>query len=142
MIEKNQFLEHAFVFNNYYGTSKRKVQENLKKGIDVILEIDHQGATQIKKSFPSAKTIFIFPPSKEVLQQRLINRGEDSHKTIEHRMNQAIHEIKQYNKFDYLIVNDVFTHAVSQIKSIIQSNRLQKAYQEKELQSLIKQLIN
>lgn len=141
MITDDAFLEHAQVFDNYYGTAKQSVEESIHNGIDVILEIDWQGAQQVKKMLPSCASIFILPPSIEVLQQRLEGRGQDSKEIIERRMREAVNEMSHYNEFDYLIVNDDFEHALTEIKHIIFSNRLEKNRQLATLTPLLSKLI-
>lgn len=141
MLAKQAFLEHAQVFDNYYGTAQKTVEENLNQGLDVILEIDWQGAQQIKKIVPDCIAIFILPPSVTVLEQRLRNRGQDSEETIARRMRDAVTEMEHYGEYDYLIVNDVFETALSALQSIIVSQRLHIDKQKGNLQSLLKSLL-
>ena len=115
MIQNDDFLEHATVFGNFYGTEKKSVSENLKKGVNVILEIDWQGALQIKSSMPSCVMIFLIPPSKEVLLARLKNRGTDSDQEIAYRFNQAVLDLEQSKKFDHVLVNDQLDKVVTEI---------------------------
>eukprot|EP00003_Mantamonas_plastica_P023070 TRINITY_DN4055_c0_g3_i1.p4 TRINITY_DN4055_c0_g3~~TRINITY_DN4055_c0_g3_i1.p4 ORF type:complete len:169 (-),score=16.55 TRINITY_DN4055_c0_g3_i1:1521-2027(-) len=103
LITKGEFLEHAEVFGNYYGTSKVWIENNLNKGIDVFLDIDWQGARQIRDKMPDAKSVFILPPSKEELERRLNARGQDSEAVIAKRMNEAQAEISHYTEYDYVI---------------------------------------
>lgn len=124
MINAGDFIEHATVFNYYYGTSKSQIEARLKAGIDVVLDIDWQGAQQIKEIFPNAVSIFVIPPSLEVLQERLQNRKRDDESIIKHRMQQAQHELSHYMEFDYLIVNDTFEKAAQELISIVQAQRL------------------
>jgi guanylate kinase len=140
-IENASFLEYAQVFDNFYGTAKKSVEISLDKGIDVILEIDWQGAQQVRKMLPSCVSIFILPPSIDVLQQRLEGRGQDSKEIIRRRMRDAVEEMSHYNEFDYLIVNDSFKQALSEIKCIIFSHRLEKNRQLNTLASLLDKLI-
>ncbi|MFW5442867.1 MAG: guanylate kinase [Methylococcaceae bacterium] len=140
MIENDAFLEHAQVFDNFYGTSLQSVESTLNKGIDVILEIDWQGAQQVRKMLPNCHSIFILPPSIEVLQQRLENRGQDSKEIIARRMQDAVNEMSHYGEFDYLIVNDDFNLALSELKSIITSHRIEKERQLKALAPLLNDL--
>ena len=123
MIENNDFYEHAEVFGNYYGTSKAAIADKLHLGIDVFLDIDWQGARQVKRQNPNAIGIFILPPSKDALLTRLINRGQDSHEVIEGRMAQAVSEMSHYNEFDYLILNDQFEQALQQMSAIVEAQR-------------------
>ena len=142
LIEQDLFLEYAKVFGgNYYGTSLPAIEENLAKGIDVFLDIDWQGAQQIRKKVPSVKSIFILPPSLPELERRLIARGQDSEEVIAERMSKAISEISHYDEYDYVIVNDDFEKALKDLQSILQSERLTKDYQQKQNAMLIKQLL-
>jgi len=141
MIIDDEFLEHAQVFDNFYGTAKQSVEESLHNGVDVILEIDWQGAQQVRKMLPSCVSIFILPPSIEVLQQRLEGRGQDSKEIIERRMRDAVEEMSHYDEFEYLIVNDDFKQALTEIKYIIFSNRLEKNRQLTTLTPLLSKLI-
>jgi guanylate kinase len=124
------FLESARVFGHYYGTSKKWVTESLNQGVDVILEIDWQGARLIRELVPSAIGIFILPPSLEVLRERLTVRAADHPSVIESRMQQATEEVSHYSEFDYLIVNDVFEEALKQLQAIILAQRLKTPYQQ------------
>ena len=119
MINSAEFVEHAEVFGNLYGSSREKIQENLNKNIDVILEIDWQGARQVKANMPNATSIFILPPSKKSLLERLKGRGQDDDETIKNRMSDAENQMKHYDEFDYLVINDIFDDALSNLKTII-----------------------
>ncbi len=119
MILNKEFVEHAEVFGNLYGSSREKIQENLNKNIDVILEIDWQGARQVKANMPNAISIFILPPSKKSLLERLKGRGQDDDETIKNRMSDAENQMKHYDEFDYLVINDIFDDALSNLKTII-----------------------
>lgn len=142
LIEQDLFLEYAKVFGgNYYGTSLPAIEENLAKGIDVFLDIDWQGAQQIRKKVSSVKSIFILPPSLPELEHRLIGRGQDSEEVIAERMSKAISEISHYDEYDYVIVNDDFEKALKDLQSILQSERLTKDYQQKQNAMLIQQLL-
>lgn len=142
MLENQAFLEHAQVFDNFYGTARKTVEENLKKGFDVILEIDWQGAQQIKKLLPDSLSIFILPPSTEILLQRLRNRGQDDEQVIARRMRDAVTEIRHHDEFDYLVVNDVFEQALTELKSIIIANRLTRQRQLHNLRPLLASLLS
>jgi guanylate kinase len=142
MLERQAFLEHAQVFDNFYGTARQTVEENLSQGLDVILEIDWQGAQQIKKLLPDSLSIFILPPSTDILQQRLRNRGQDDEQIIARRMRDAVAEISHYDEFDYLVVNDVFEQALEELKSILIANRLTKQRQRHHLEPLLKALLS
>jgi guanylate kinase len=141
-LEKQAFLEHALVFDNFYGTAQQTVEENLHKGLDVILEIDWQGARQVKKIIPDSLSIFILPPSTAVLQHRLRSRGQDDEQVIARRMREAVAEISHYEEFDYLVVNDDFEQALTELKSIFIANRLTRERQQLNLQSLLASLLS
>jgi len=142
MQENEAFLEHAQVFDNFYGTARQTVEENLNQGLDVILEIDWQGAEQIKKLLPDSLSIFILPPSTQVLLQRLRNRGQDDEQIIARRMRDAVTEIRHHDEFDYLVVNDVFALALTELKSIIIANRLTRQRQLPNLRPLLTSLLS
>ena len=141
MIAQDAFLEHARVFDNFYGTSKTAVIEQLQNGQDLILEIDWQGARQLLQMFPDAVTIFILPPSREVLEQRLRARGQDSEVIISRRMQEARADISHYTEYDYLLVNDDFSQAVADLQSIIHSRNLRREAQEEALRDLLASLL-
>ena len=125
MIESGQFLEYACVFNkSYYGTPKKYVEDQLKSGNHVVLEIDVQGAMQVIKNYPDAVTIFIVPPSLEILKQRLVCRGTESSEMIQARLATADREMLLMDHYDYVVVNDVLDVAASQVKTIIQAESL------------------
>ena len=123
MVAGEQFLEYAEVFGNYYGTSKEWVQSTLDNGIDVILEIDWQGAQQVREKFAHHVSIFILPPSKQALVERLQGRGQDEAAVIEKRIAAATEEMSHYAEADYLVINDDFETALQQLKSIISAKR-------------------
>ena len=137
MIQNDDFLEHATVFGNFYGTEKKSVSENLQKGVNVILEIDWQGALQIKSSMPSCVMIFLIPPSKEVLLARLKNRGTDSDQEIAYRFNQAVLDLEQSNKFDHVLVNDQLEKVVTEIALCIEG-KANKINQSKKVAESLK----
>lgn len=142
MVAKGEFLEHAQVFANYYGTSTRWVESTLARGIDVVLEIDWQGAQQVRKLMPNAKGIFILPPSRECLRERLTGRGQDDDHVIDARMAEAKNEMSHYPEADFLIINDVFDDALNDFRSIIQSQRLTLTNQQGKYQSLLSSLLS
>ncbi|WP_159911167.1 guanylate kinase [Pantoea sp. 18069] len=129
MVANHAFLEWANVHGKRYGTSKRALAERLAGGADVLLEIDYQGALQVKQAFPEAVLIFILPPSWEELRARLENRGEDSPEVIELRLKNACEEMAQVQKFDFVIINELFETALFDLKAIIHAQRLKYAAQ-------------
>lgn len=141
LIEKDHFLEWAEVFGNYYGTSLPMIEKSLEQGVDVFLDIDWQGARQIRQKVPNVKTIFILPPSREELKNRLVGRGQDSEETIAKRMAEAESEMSHYNEFDYVIVNDDFQKALTELKAILTAERLKLVSQEIRHKALIEQLL-
>lgn len=142
MINVQAFLEYAQVFDNFYGTAQKSVEDNLADGNDVILEIDWQGAQQVRRMLPDSSSIFILPPSIEILKQRLQNRGQDDEIVIDRRMRDAVMEMSHYPEFDYLVVNDDFNQALHQLKSIITANRLLQIVQQQHLKPLLQSLLN
>jgi len=141
MRDSSDFMEYAEVFGHYYGTSKRRIKEQRSHHIDVILEIDWQGAQQVKKLFPEATSIFILPPSKSALLERLRNRGQDSEEVISRRTLEAISEMSHYHEFDYLIINDQFDVALEELRSIVISQRLITPVQTSRIQPLLDELL-
>lgn len=142
LIEQGQFLEYAKVFGgNYYGTSLPTIKEYLSQGVDVFLDIDWQGAKQIRTKLPSVKSIFILPPSIEELERRLVGRGQDSQEVISERMAKAVDEISHYDEYDYVIVNDDFERAISDLQCILRVECLTKHYQQSQNMYLINQLL-
>ncbi|MEY4676812.1 MAG: hypothetical protein RLZZ470_1319 [Pseudomonadota bacterium] len=131
MIKANAFLEWAHVHGNRYGTSRATIEERIAKGLDVILEIDFQGAIQIKKIFSNAVLIFILPPSWEELKSRLQRRGEDSAEVIEVRLQNAAQEMAQAHEFDFVIINQLFDKALFDLKAIVHAQRLKYASQRR-----------
>lgn len=123
MRDQNEFLEWAEVFGNFYGTSKPWLEKQLSDGVDLILEIDWQGATQVRKLFPEAIGIFILPPSRETLLQRLRSRDQDSEEVITQRTKEAKTEMSHYEEFDFLVINDDFQTALDDLKSIVRAHR-------------------
>jgi guanylate kinase len=141
LTEQESFLEHAEVFGNYYGTSRPWIEEQLNKGIDIFLDIDWQGARQIRVQMPAAKSLFILPPSKEELERRLNARGQDSETVIARRMQEARSEISHYNEYDYVIVNDDFDAALMDFKAIIRAERLKQDKQTAKYNSMLNALL-
>ncbi|MFT4020853.1 MAG: guanylate kinase [Acinetobacter sp.] len=140
-VDTGGFIEFAEVFGNYYGTSQTTVQQQLAKGHDVLLEIDWQGAQQVRKIFPDSIQIFILPPSQFDLRQRLSNRGTDAVDIIEHRLSCAVADMQQYKNFDYVIINDDFNKALHDLESVVSANRLKTTQQAQRHQSLIEKLL-
>ena len=141
LIAQGDFLEHAEVFGNFYGTSRSALQETLDQGFDLILEIDWQGAQQVRKLMPEARSIFILPPSQQALRQRLDGRGQDSEEIIAGRMKEAVSEMEHYDEYEYVIINDDFDVALDDLKAVFRSNRLLLKKQQQRHEALLKQLI-
>lgn len=120
LVERGQFLEHARVFDNFYGTARGPVEERLAQGRDVILEIDWQGARQVRKAMPDCRTIFILPPSRQALEERLRKRGTDSEEVIARRLRDAVGDMSHWNEFDYVVVNDDFERAAGDLARIVE----------------------
>lgn len=142
LVGAGDFLEHARVFNNYYGTSQRWVEQTLAQGSDVILEIDWQGAQQVRRQVRGTISIFIAPPSLETLRARLTGRGQDSAEIIAGRMAQAVTEMSHYAEADYLVVNDDFDEAVQDLQAIVRSARLGLERQQAKHQKLLSALLS
>lgn len=142
MLQQGDFLEHAQVFDNYYGTSQSFVEQTLAQGKDVILEIDWQGAQQVRRQLPATQGIFILPPSRAALNQRLQDRGQDDESVIQQRMEQAINEMSHYVEADWLVINDQFDQALADLLSIFQSQRLKLNLQQEKNQQLLQDLLS
>ena len=142
LIKENAFLEHAQVFDNYYGTSIEWVESELEEGRDVILEIDWQGAQQIRQQMPDSVSVFILPPSLEALEERLRNRGQDSDEIIARRMRDARNEISHYNEYDYLIINDNFANTLEELRAIIIARRHRLDAQASRHQDVLSNLLD
>lgn len=138
---EGDFLESAQVFDNFYGTSRSAVEELLQGGEDVILEIDWQGARQVRKLMPEHISIFILPPSREALESRLQNRGQDSEGIIARRMQDAKQEISHYSEYDYLVINDNFSVALTELNCVIQAQRQKTARIGQQKQEIIHSLL-
>lgn len=129
MIASDEFLEHACVFGHYYGTAKRFLADASSQGKDLLLDIDVQGAAQIKRKMPEAVSIFIMPPSREILEYRLRNRSQNEHvddETVRRRLDGARKEIENYSKYDYILVNDRLDHSIEQLKAVVSSERARR----------------
>lgn len=142
MIAEDAFFEHAQVFDNYYGTSKVSIFSMLEQGLDVILEIDWQGARQVRQLYPDAMGIFILPPSLEVLDKRLRDRGTDSDEVIQRRMSKAVSEMSHYDEYDFVIVNDDFDTALTQMKAIFTAMRSKTTVMKQKHGNLINDLLS
>lgn len=142
LIEQNAFLEHAQVFDNFYGTSQTWVEQELSAGRDVILEIDWQGAQQIRQQMPNMISVFILPPSRDELLKRLTGRGTDAPEVIDRRMQDAVSEMSHYGEFDYLIINDDFDLALQELHSIVIARRQRVTVQSQKQQQLLENLLN
>jgi guanylate kinase len=126
MIVDDEFLEHALVFGNYYGTAKRFLREAEARGHDLLLDIDVQGASQVKHRIPDAVSIFILPPDREKLEWRLRNRGLDSEAVIRRRLDTARREIENYSKYDYILVNNLLEQSADQLRNIVLAERVKR----------------
>ena len=141
MAKAGEFLEHAQVFDNYYATPRQQVEQSLAKGEDLILEIDWQGAQQVRRAMPECVSIFILPPSRMALEQRLRARGTDSDEVIARRLRDAIADMKHWSEFDYVIVNDAFDHALADLKAIISDRGQALRSDRPELEALTAALL-
>jgi len=133
LIAAGAFLEHAEVFGNYYGTSESSIRGLLASGVDVILEIDWQGAQQVRKRFSQAVSIFILPPTPQALEQRLQGRGQDSDEVIRRRLSEAKDEMSHYPEYDYIVVNDQFDVALGELRSVVSAQRYRQSLQSERL---------
>ena len=140
-ISAKKFYEYAEVFGNYYGTSEVAIDEQLEKGIDVFLDIDWQGAQQVRMRKPNVTTIFICPPSKKVLEERLRSRGQDNEEIIQSRMAQAKSECSHYHEFDYIIINDNFEQASIDLNTKVNNQRLKRSQQVAAHQVIFNDLV-
>ena len=140
-IANEEFFEWAEVFGNYYGTSRVTIEKTLARGIDIFLDIDWQGARQIKQQMADARGIFILPPSREELERRLNSRGQDSDDIIAGRMAEAEAEMSHYNEYDYLIINDDFATALEDLHAIVRAERLGSSKQAAKNSVIMKDLL-
>ncbi len=141
MVNQGEFLESAQVFDHFYGTSKLWVQSQLKAGTDVVLEIDWQGANQIKERMPLACAIFILPPSKNALRERLMSRGQDNSEVIQRRMDQAANEMSHFESSDYLVLNKNFEEALNELETIVKAQRLRTVNRSKSLGNMLSEML-
>jgi len=141
MVAGQEFLEHARVFDNYYGTSRAQVEQRLDQGQDVLLEIDWQGAQQIRRALPECRTIFVLPPSRAALEQRLRGRGTDSDEVIARRLRDSLADLSHWNEFDYIVVNDEFERATVDLEAIVTGTGERLRRDRAELQELLARLL-
>jgi guanylate kinase len=141
MVTEGAFLEHAQVFDNFYGTARANIEERLAAGLDVILEIDWQGARQVRQQFPDSLGVFILPPSRQALEDRLRGRGQDGDEVIARRMEDAESEMSHYAEFDYLVINDDFETALEELMAIITANRLRSPLQASRNGEMLNELL-
>ncbi len=141
MVQERAFLEHAQVFGNRYGTARAPLEDLLQAGQDVILEIDWQGAQQVRDAMPEAVSVFILPPSRAELERRLRGRGQDSDEVITRRMREAVNEISHYAEYDYLVVNSEFQQALDELMAIVRTRRLRFSVQKERLQRMLADLL-
>jgi guanylate kinase len=141
MIEAGDLLEHAKVFDNFYGTSRAAVGERLDAGLDVILEIDWQGARQVRAQLPDCRSIFILPPSRAELERRLRGRGQDDETVIQRRLRDAESDSAHFDEYNYVVVNAVFEEALADLASIFRANRLRMPEQRARHQAMIAALL-
>ena len=141
MLENGEFIESAEIYGNLYGSSKKWINETINSGKDVLLEIDGKGAQQVRKIFSNVVSIFILPPSLEVLENRLNNRNQDSKEVIAKRMDSARNEISHVNEYDYVIINDNIDKAIQELVSIVQSERLRMSMQIVRYRNLVTQFL-
>ena len=141
MVDDEAFIEHAEVFGNFYGTSKDSVNTALGSGADVVLEIDWQGAALVRQVLPETVSIFIVPPSQEALRERLLQRAQDDPEVIESRLNEARGEMQHHHEFDYLVINDDFDTALSELRAIILAERCRQRHRSKSHRALLAALL-
>jgi guanylate kinase len=141
MVAAGEFLEHARVFDNYYGTSRKQVEQLLDEGQDVLLEIDWQGAQQIRRALPECRSIFVLPPSREALEQRLRARGTDSDEVIARRLRDSFADLSHWNEFDYIVVNDDFDRATADLQAIVTGQGEHLRRDRAELRELLAKLL-
>jgi guanylate kinase len=141
MAAAGEFLEHAQVFDNLYGTAERSVRDLLEDDFDVVLEIDWQGARQVRARFPEAVSVFVVPPSVEALRQRLGGRGQDSPEVIERRMRDARSELSHFAEYDYMVVNDLFEVALADLRALVTAERLRLPRQQARLGAALEAML-
>ena len=132
-----EFLEHAEVFGNYYGTNRDSLERAIQSGCDLLLDIDVQGARQLKVAIPEAISVFVLPPSREVLEQRLRNRSQDSEEVIQRRLQGAAAEVRNYSQYDYVLINREIEESTARLATIVKAERLRKARMEVEVRPIL-----
>lgn len=142
MIARDEFFEHALVHGDYKGTARQSVLPQLEKGLDVLLEIDWQGARQVRQQIPEARSIFILPPSRQALETRMRNRGQDAEAVIARRLAAAREEMNHFHEFDYVVINEHFDQAVQEVTAIFTAQRLRVALQQQRHAALIEHLLS
>ena len=142
MVAAGEFVEHARVFDNLYGTAERSVRDVLGANLDVVLEIDWQGARQVRARFPEAVSVFIVPPSVKALRERLSGRGQDSAEIIDRRMRDARSELSHFGEYDYLVVNDDFDQALADLRDIVGAERLRLPRQQARLAAALEAMLH
>jgi guanylate kinase len=141
MVSEDKFLEHAMVFNNYYGTSHASVEQQLSRGNNVLLDIDWQGAREVNQKMPDVCSIFVLPPSREELERRLRDRGQDSETVITDRMRKASEEMRHHDEYAYLVVNDDFDQALADLGAIITGNAERRRPMSADLTNLLRESV-
>jgi len=136
-LERNEFLEHAEVFGNFYGTNRCSLEAAVHEGKDLVLDIDVQGARQLKVALPEAISIFVLPPSRQVLEQRLRSRSEDSEEVIQRRLRGAAEEVRNYTQYDYVLINRELEEASARLAAIVRAARLRKARMEEQVRPIL-----
>ena len=136
-LARGEFLEHAEVFGNYYGTNRDSLQRAIQQGCDLLLDIDVQGARQLKVAIPEAISVFVLPPSREVLEQRLRNRSQDSEEVIQRRLQGAAAEVRNYSQYDYVLINREIEESTARLATIVKAERLSKARMEEEVRPIL-----
>jgi len=137
-IERNEFLEYAEVFGNYYGTNRRNLESAVSEGKDLILDIDVKGARQLKEKIPEAVSIFILAPSRDILEQRLRSRSEDSQEVIQRRLRDAAEEIRNYKQYDYVLVNHQVEESVATLSAIVRAERVRRIRMEEQIRPILR----
>jgi guanylate kinase len=137
-VQRGEFLEHAEVFGNSYGTGREVLDQARREGKDLILDIDVQGARQLKKRIPEAVTIFILAPSRDILEQRLRSRSEDSEQVIQRRLKDAAEEIRNYTQYDYVLVNHQLEESVAMLAAIVKAERVRRIRMEEQIQPILR----